>query len=238
MNDFYVYIHIHHSQGYPVIFYVGKGLRKRAFSDLRNIFWHRTVAKYGPHEVIIHKENLTEQEAFDLEVSLIKSIGRRNNGTGTLVNLTDGGEGCSGWIPTAETRAKRSASMMGKNTGPRGPLSEAHKAKMSKSTKGRKMPPEFGEHLSKVKKGKPSPLKGRERSPETVAKMKAAWANRERTHKPLSDEQRVNLSAFWKGKPKSEDTKARMRRPKSPEHIAKIQATRKRNREARLALQP
>lgn len=42
------------------------------------------------------KENLSEQEAFDLEMELIKLIGRVDLGTGPLTNLTDGGEGTSG----------------------------------------------------------------------------------------------------------------------------------------------
>jgi len=42
-------------------------------------------------------ENLTEQEALDLEMELIALYGRRSNGTGILCNLTDGGEGPSGF---------------------------------------------------------------------------------------------------------------------------------------------
>ena len=36
---------------------------------------------------------MTEEDAFKLEKHLIKSIGRRDLGLGTLVNMTDGGEG-------------------------------------------------------------------------------------------------------------------------------------------------
>ena len=44
----------------------------------------------------IIKSNLTESEAFILEKELILLIGRRDLNSGTLCNLTDGGEGHSG----------------------------------------------------------------------------------------------------------------------------------------------
>jgi hypothetical protein len=46
-------------------------------------------------------ETEVEAEAFAKEVELIALYGRRNTGTGTLFNLTDGGEGGSGTIKTA-----------------------------------------------------------------------------------------------------------------------------------------
>jgi len=45
-----------------------------------------------------------DKEAQRLERELIASIGRSN-----LVNLTDGGDGCAGLVPSKETRAKISA---------------------------------------------------------------------------------------------------------------------------------
>jgi hypothetical protein len=50
-------------------------------------------------------ETGVEAEAFTKEIELIALYGRRNTGTGTLFNLTDGGEGASGMIKTAEQRA-------------------------------------------------------------------------------------------------------------------------------------
>ena len=58
-----------------------------------------------------YKKNLTEQEAFDLEIRMIKTIGRRNKREGPLTNLTNGGEGASGIIGiirTEETKKKLS----------------------------------------------------------------------------------------------------------------------------------
>jgi hypothetical protein len=45
-------------------------------------------------------ETEVEVEAFAKEIELITLYGRRNTGTGTLFNLTDGGEGASGTIRT------------------------------------------------------------------------------------------------------------------------------------------
>jgi hypothetical protein len=60
--------------------------------------------KYGLEVKILH-ENLTENEAFDIEKRLITEYGRLDN-TGCLINLTDGGEGVSGLIYTLEMKKR------------------------------------------------------------------------------------------------------------------------------------
>lgn len=106
---FYVYIHINPSTGRP--FYVGKGKDKRAYSNGgRNKFWYNIVAKYGK-EVKILQEGLSEQDAHKLETELIRLYGRRNIGTGDLVNLTDGGEGVHGKVYTKKERKQLSTIM-------------------------------------------------------------------------------------------------------------------------------
>ena len=47
-----------------------------------------------------------EEFALFLEEELIQKLGRKDLGLGTLLNLTDGGEGHSGCIRSAATRAK------------------------------------------------------------------------------------------------------------------------------------
>ena len=104
-NEFYVYTH--HKQSDGSIFYVGKGKGNRAHKfEGRNNLWNRTADKHGV-EVRIIATNLTQQEAFDLEVRLIEQHGRININTGSLVNFTDGGEGVSGAVHSAKTIAKR-----------------------------------------------------------------------------------------------------------------------------------
>jgi hypothetical protein len=59
--------------------------------------------------------SLTEQEAHDEEVRSIKDIGRRKLGRGPLLNLTGGGEGSSGWIPSKKWRETHSKALSGSN---------------------------------------------------------------------------------------------------------------------------
>ena len=84
------------------------------------------------------KTNLTEEDAFKHEEYMIAIFGRIDIGTGILYNKSDGGEGKSGLVHSQETRKK-----------------------MSKSGKGKKKPPGHGEAVSRARKGKPSPLRGR-----------------------------------------------------------------------------
>ena len=92
MNDFYVYRHIRLDKQIP--FYVGKGRDKRAFSKRnRNQYWHNIIKK-TTYVVEIIKENLTESQAFDLELSLIKAYKSVNL---CSANLSLGGGGCSGY---------------------------------------------------------------------------------------------------------------------------------------------
>src|SRR5690242_19489698 len=86
-------VYTHHKKDTGVVFYVGKGQPKRPFSKKRNIVWHRIASKHG-FEVKIVKDNLTEAEAFSLETQLIKEY--KNSGL-FLANLTDGGDGSSGY---------------------------------------------------------------------------------------------------------------------------------------------
>jgi hypothetical protein len=107
MVNFYVYIH-RTGEGDP--FYVGKGHGSRAWSKHgRNPFWKKMVAKHG-FKVEIVAESLTEEQAFFEEIKLIKQLKEQHR----LCNLTDGGEGNSGWIPSQEVRNKISSKNKGK----------------------------------------------------------------------------------------------------------------------------
>lgn len=86
-NIYYVYQYLR-TDGSP--YYIGKGCRKRAW-DKRRRYYPGDASR-----VKILKENLTEQEAWDLEIELIAKYGRKDLGTGILYNQTDGGEGSSG----------------------------------------------------------------------------------------------------------------------------------------------
>ena len=92
-NKFYVYEHA--TEGGEV-FYVGKGTGDRAWQKTgRSSYWNNVARKHG-RVVHIVRDGLSELEAFDIEKCLIARHGRRDEGEGTLVNLTPGGEGRSG----------------------------------------------------------------------------------------------------------------------------------------------
>lgn len=165
MGSFYVYLHLHSSEAGPVVFYVGKGTtlnnRKRyASKQGRSRFWHSVVGKHG-FDSLIHTDGLTEEQAFSLEKELILSIGRRDLNAGPLVNFTNGGEGGVGFVHSAETLAKISATHLGK------PKSSKTRAKMSAARMGKPKSSETRAKMSAAHLGKT-------KSPETRAKIGAA----------------------------------------------------------------
>lgn len=114
--------------------------------------------------------------------------------TGRLVNLTDGGEGAPGYVPTPELRAKwsqmrrgvpyepgRIPAMLGKKHTP-----EAV-AKIQRASTGRVMPETMRAKLSAYRKGKPTT--------EASAASVAA-----RTGKPLSEAHKAKIAAATKNR--------------------------------------
>lgn len=90
------------------IFYVGIGESTRPYEhNSRNPHWHHIVEKFG-YKVILVKENITWEDACEWEKFEIKRIGRRDLGSGSLVNMTDGGEGTQGIVITEERRQNTS----------------------------------------------------------------------------------------------------------------------------------
>jgi len=96
-------------------FYVGKGTKNRwkhyqQDSCIKGKFLKNKLNILKKNNlspiVILLIKNLTELESIENEKYLIKIIGRRDLNRGTLVNLTDGGDGMSGNIPTKESRIK------------------------------------------------------------------------------------------------------------------------------------
>ena len=100
MNIYYVYYFLR-EDGSP--YYVGKGHGDRMYHKNR-----KGCTRPDDKERIVKvKDNLTEQEALDLEVVLIKFWGRKQvDNTGILHNFTDGGDGVSGLKHSSITREK------------------------------------------------------------------------------------------------------------------------------------
>lgn len=115
-NRFYVYMYTR-PYGDKESAYVGFGSGRRAthhigrFENLQHSNKHfqnvyLKARRLGFNGLIFEyiKENITIDQAKDLEIELIAKIGRRDLGTGPLVNKTKGGEGSAD--PGPETREK------------------------------------------------------------------------------------------------------------------------------------
>lgn len=121
-NKYYVYQHVRLDTLEP--FYVGKGKDSRAYSRWgRNKHWYNIVNKVG-YSVEIVQDNLTEEEAFNLEIETIANYRKLEY---KLCNMTNGGEGVSGCTPSEKTRAKMSASKQNISEETRAKLGAVHK---------------------------------------------------------------------------------------------------------------
>lgn len=111
MNIYYVYQYVREDQ---TPYYIGKGKDDRAWVSHRR----SNGAEIKPKDksrIQILKDNLTEQEAFNLETELIQKYELKENG-GLLVNMTYGGEGRT---PGKELREHLSKKLTGKKKPPR-----------------------------------------------------------------------------------------------------------------------
>ena len=85
MMIFYTYIYLR-QDGTP--YYVGKGTRHRALYQK-----HRGgLVAIPPRHRILLEPHLSEEDALSAEKFLISYYGRKDVGTGILINMTDGGE--------------------------------------------------------------------------------------------------------------------------------------------------
>lgn len=156
-NGYYVYLH-KKSNSCGSVFYVGKGNDNRGWiiSGRTNPRWIRTSRKYGVF-VEVAQDGLTEYDSHLLEMWLIAKF--RHEGI-DLCNLTDGGDGASGWVPNQEWRDKRRKLMLGPDNPQRGKImSDEQRLSLSRTriengTSKGKNNPRFGVSLSDETKRK------------------------------------------------------------------------------------
>ncbi len=128
------------------VFYVGIGraINRAHTKKSRNQHWHNIVNKVG-YDVEILYEDISWEEACKKEVELIKKYGRMDLKQGSLVNMSDGGDGLHN--PSQDTRNKMKTGL-GKepwNKGKTGVYSKEQLEKISATTKKSMQGKNFGE---------------------------------------------------------------------------------------------
>lgn len=163
--------------------YVGKGRseNKRHLKHLEYLktkgnkyFKHKLLkllSNFSKQEIVNHiillRENLSEQEAFNLETRLIGEIGRADLKLGPLVNLTDGGEGTSGLHKTVSEKTRRKISEIHKGK----IQSQESRRKCSDSLRGITRSVETKEKMSTAKMGEKNPIFGKHRSEQVKQRI-------------------------------------------------------------------
>lgn len=209
---YYVYVHCRNDSGQ--VFYAGKGSGARArCKQGRNRYWRAVAAKAGYTPAVI-VAGLDEELALLAEVELIDVLRRRGI---RLTNLTDGGEGMSGYSMPPEVIERRAATQRGVRRPHvsallKGmPKSASHRAALADSARGRKVSDETRRKQSQRQKGQPSFMLGKRHTPDARAKISAALVGEGnpffgRKHQPdvLARIRAANL-----GRKDSEETRAK-----------------------------
>lgn len=223
-SGYYVYAYIRSKDsntakaGTP--YYIGKGKGNRAYIShkRRN---NSDLLPLDSNMIMILESNLTELGAFALERRLIRWYGCKDQGSGILQNIIEGGSGgCPKGRPSPTKGTK---------------LTKEHKAKISAAGRGRKCPksPEHRRKLSEANIGKKLSVDEKFRRAQLRRERGTSEETREKLRKAntgriVSQETRNKISSSNMGKKKIQKNKTtKIRPPISDETRKKMSDSRK-----------
>lgn len=165
---YYTYIYYDPSRLNEPI-YVGKGCNERAWQHLKSkrkspfIQRLQFMKKNGVTPIIGIYSDIDEELSLLIEEELILKFGRKDLGKGPLLNLTDGGEGTSGFKWSSESRKAHSMN----RSGSKNPMYKIKHSDNSKKKIGSSQPSsrnytkEVSEFMSERQKGEKNPMYGK-----------------------------------------------------------------------------
>ena len=170
---FYVYAYLR-TDGTP--YYIGKGTGKRIEEK------HSVVIPPKDRRRVL-LDGLTDPEAIEYEIALIYCLGRKDQGTGCLRNLTDGGDGISGYVHTEDAKRR---------------IKQNNKKNAYPHLVGRPVSEETRRRIGEAQKGKVN-------SPEARAKIRAA-----RALQVITEAHRQAISDAQKGRRHTAETRRKL----------------------------
>ena len=138
------------------VFYIGIGKSEKRAYDMKHhrSEFHQNISKRGVNVEIV-EEGLDWEDACNKERELIDLYGRRDKGLGSLVNMTDGGDGGHGMIMSDDAKEKIRQFQLSQDTPWKyRKRSDDEKERIRIALTGRKRPDDVIEKLRVPKKNK------------------------------------------------------------------------------------
>lgn len=217
LNEGQYYLYRHVRLDTNEVFYIGIGTKlksqyfrtiyKRAFCIHRENFIWKSITLKTDYEVEILLESDCYKFIKEKEIEFIKLYGRKNLKEGTLSNMTNGGEGVKGRVPSKEWRENHSKMMTGRkgNVGRTGKShTESTKSKISESNKNKVLSQETKDKISKfrkdnnIAKGENNPMFGKNygSAPKSVKIINIITLEIYDSIKRASEQENINKSTL------------------------------------------